>query len=94
VNYFDHAMQVLAVQLDGLTVDPDLLRLYTLLLLVTGHNTTREDVHNAWAAWRAMTRPDHPALIPFAELSPEVAALDEPYARAIRLAAEALAASR
>jgi hypothetical protein len=71
-------------------MDPDLLRLYTLLLLVKGKHVTREDVHYAWSAWRTWTCPDHSALIPFTDLSPEVAALNEPYVSAIRLAAEAL----
>lgn len=45
---------------------------------------TERDVHDAWAVWRAPTRPDHPALAPFDHLTPDVQALDAPYAEAIR----------
>jgi hypothetical protein len=85
VSYFGTAMQALGAELAARDkhADPDLLRLYTLLVLTTGTGTTAENVHDAWSAWRILTRPDHPALKPFAELSPEVAELDQPYADAI-----------
>ena len=69
---------------------PDLLRLYALLVLTRGQFTSREDVHEAWAIWRDATRPDHPSLVPFSELSPEVQALDDPYVEAIRTVARGL----
>jgi hypothetical protein len=68
--------------------DPRLLRIYAVLTLTRGVNTTAEDVHHAWSAWRAETAPDHRSLVPFADLTPQVQALDEPYAAAIRAAAE------
>jgi hypothetical protein len=82
VNYLDS----LAVDIGLLapSCPPELLRLYAVLALVKGTGTTLEDVHHAWSAWRAATKPDHPALVPFGDLSPEVQELDRPYAEAIR----------
>lgn len=67
--------------------DPDLIRLYTLLALVKGEDTTLEDVHDAWSLWRAQTRPDHPSIVPFAELPEHIQAYDEPYRDGIHAAA-------
>jgi len=63
--------------------DPDLLRLYALLAFVTGGGTTLENVHDAWALWRTATRPDHPSIVPFAELTTQVQELDRKYRDAI-----------
>ena len=67
---------------------PDLLRLYALLVLTTGTETTLENVHDAWACYRDATRPDHPSLVPFGELTPDVQELDRNYAHAIREVAQ------
>ncbi len=90
-NYIGEITSRLAVWLPD--CPPELLRLYALLVLVQGHCTSLEDVHDAWACWRAATRPDHPALIPFADLSPEVQELDRKYMEAIHLVAAEVAAS-
>lgn len=60
--------------------------IYALLLRVAGLNTTAENVHDGWAAWRLLCRPDdkHKDLIPYDDLSPATQILDEPYAAAIR----------
>lgn len=63
--------------------DRDLINLYALLALSTGASTTLEDVHDAWAVWRVATRPDHPAVVPFSELSEHTRELDRPYMNAI-----------
>ena len=81
-NYLDAIAADIGALIPG--CEPALLRIYAVLALAKGEHVTREDVHDAWAAWRAATRPDHPSLIPFKDLSPEVQALDEPYAEAIR----------
>lgn len=65
----------------------DLYRLYGLLVLVKGVDCTLEDVHNAWSAWMTTDEPDHDALVPFEELSPETREKDRPYLNAIRRAA-------
>lgn len=60
--------------------------IYALLLRVAGLNTTAENVHDGWAAWRLLCRPDdtHKDLIPYDDLNPATRILDEPYAAAIR----------
>ncbi len=70
--------------------DADLIRLYALLALTTGEATTLEHVHDAWGLWRATTRPDHPSIVPFDELKPEVQELDRAYTEAIRQVAASL----
>jgi hypothetical protein len=85
VNYIDAVAARLGLMLDD--CDIDLLRIYALLVLVTGTGTTDEHVHHAWGVWRAATRPDHPDLVPFDQLTPEVQALDTWYAQAIRAVA-------
>jgi hypothetical protein len=60
-----------------------LLRIYAVLCLAKGENTTAEDVHDAWSAWCAEERPDHKALVPFVDLSPDVQRMDVQYQDAI-----------
>lgn len=76
--------QVTAALTERLNLDPALTRLYAVLALTKGTTTTMQDVHDAWAVWRADTRPDHPSIRPFAELSPDVQELDRRYMDAIR----------
>jgi hypothetical protein len=76
-NYAQEAIDAINAELPGL--EPELASLYALLSLVTGKGTMLEDVHDAWAVYRAKTRPDHQALIPFDELTPEVQELDRKY---------------
>lgn len=71
--------------------DMPLYRFYALLCLAKGTATTAEDVHNAWAAWRSETQPDHHSIVPFSELRPAVQALDEPYVQAIHATARKIA---
>lgn len=66
---------------------PDLQQLYVLLVLTRGTATTLADVHDAWACARALTRPDHPDLVPFAQLTADVAEWDRPFMNAIHTAA-------
>ena len=65
-----------------------LFRLYALLALVKGTGVTAADVHNAWAIWMEQQDPDHRSIRPFEELDAETQASDEPFAKAIRAAAE------
>ncbi len=85
MNYIDALAARLGEVLDD--CDIDLLRAYAVLALTLGADVTEEDVHQAWAVWRAVTRPDHPDLRPFDELTLEVQALDTKYAEAIRAVA-------
>ena len=86
-NYID----AIAASIGAIVPDcpQDLLRLYALLALTAGDGVTLEHVHDAWAVWRCATRPDHPSLVPFGELSREVQELDAPYRDAIRAVAAA-----
>jgi hypothetical protein len=81
-NYVQRTVTALEEAFPG--KDPALLNLYAVLALTRGVKTTLEDVHDAWGVWRNTTRPDHPSLVPFAELDPETQELDRKYVVAIR----------
>jgi hypothetical protein len=85
MNYIDYITGRLAVYLDDCPTD--LLRFYALLVLIQGHCTSLEDVHDAWACWRVATKPDHKSLVRFGDLTPEVQELDRPYMFAIHAVA-------
>lgn len=65
-----------------------LFRIYAVLGLALGPEVRARDVHNAWSAWMAGIRPDHPALVPFENLPLEQQAQDEPFVDAIRRASQ------
>jgi hypothetical protein len=88
MNYLDSIARQIRHQVPDCSTE--LLRYYALLTLVKGEDVTLEDVHNAWSAWRTSTRPEHPSIVPFAELSSEVQELDRPYMEAIREVALAM----
>jgi hypothetical protein len=81
INYVDQIVAALAERLDDCEID--LLRQYALLVLVTGEQTTEQDAHDAWAAWRTATNPRHRLLVPFHHLPAEEQALNTPYAEAL-----------
>jgi len=82
------AAQAVAMQLNE-QLDPRLLELYGYLALRTATETSREDVHDAWAVYQRQIDP-HVSLIPFDDLAPFVQALDQPYVDAIHRAARTL----
>jgi hypothetical protein len=86
MNYVDEIVKQLEERLDDCEVD--LLRLYALLVLVNGVNVSERDVHDAWSVWRTATKPDHPSLVPFDQLTREVQDLDTRYAEAVIAVAE------
>lgn len=88
MNYVQKARNILAIKID---VEPDLLDLYTLLVLVKGSDTSPEDVHDAWAVWKNNIYHEHKSLIPFGGLSTPVQELDREYCDAIRETAAELA---
>lgn len=63
--------------------DETLRDLYALLAIMTGRDNS--DVHDAWALWRSRSAPDHAALVPYQDLPIEVARLDDPYVRVVRV---------
>jgi hypothetical protein len=60
-----------------------LYRMYAVLALAKGLDTTAKDVHDAWSAWTAASDPTHRSLVPFDQLRKEVQDLDQPYVDAI-----------
>lgn len=64
--------------------DRGLYLLYAVLALTVGEQVTREDVHNAWAAWMTLQGRSHSALRPFLELPATEQERDEPFRRAIQ----------
>lgn len=88
MTYIDDARAALAAELP--TEDPELLDLYTLLMLVKGGSVTLPEVHDAWNLWRSRTQPGHRSIVPFGELTEAVQLLDKPYADAIATAAHKL----
>jgi len=81
MTYIDEARQMLQEELQDCA--GALLDLYLLLVLTKGVNTSRKDVHDAWAVWRSRTDPGHRSIVPFEELTEQVQALDQPYVETI-----------
>jgi hypothetical protein len=72
---------------DNLLPDEDselLFLMYAVLLLSKGADVTREDVHNAWAAWMTHIGKRHESLVPFADLPSATKDEDDPFVQAIR----------
>lgn len=81
MTYIQNAVDAMEEALPG---EPEeLVRLYALLALTIGVNTTLQDVHDAWAMWRDQSKPDHRSIVPFSKLEYEVQELDLPYQQAI-----------
>ena len=57
---------------------------YALLCLTKGEQVTREDVHDAWSAWKTAIGEDHESLVPYDELTADIRREDEPFVEAIR----------
>jgi hypothetical protein len=94
VSYISEALATLRDELgDQLSNEPgseNLLRLYALLAMVKGTETTQEDVHHAWSLWMETTNPGHPSIVPFNDLSADTRREDEPFLQAIHRAASRL----
>ncbi len=65
---------------------------YAALVLTVGDAVTLKNVHDTWSAWMLGVDPTHEAIRPFHELDEATAAMDEPFADAIRLVAAEVAA--
>ncbi len=83
MNYIDRIATQIATECGDANPDMSLYRIYAVLALVCGEEVENIDVHDAWSAWIAATKPDHRSLIPFDDLTPEVQELDSPYRDAI-----------
>ncbi len=64
-----------------------LYRMYAVLALSKGTETTAEDVHDAWSAWTAGAFPEHRSLIPFDQLEERVQRYADEYVAAIHAVA-------
>lgn len=87
LNYIERLAERIRKEVDHAKLPDEnarlLFRIYAVLLLAKGNAVTAEDVHNAWVCWMSSIDPSHDALVPFTELSHEVAAADAPYVEAI-----------
>lgn len=92
--YIDHISDLIRkrVPSDRLPTDDveALFRAYAVLLRAKGPEVTNSDVHDAWCAWMARFDAEHPSLVPYEQLAPEVRVEDQPYTRAIQDAAREL----
>jgi hypothetical protein len=57
---------------------------YAMLALTVGERVTRQNVHDAWSAWKALSDPGHESIQPFDQLDRDVRREDEPFVNAIR----------
>jgi hypothetical protein len=87
-NYVGAALAAVNAVVPG--THPDLARLYALLVLTTGVDTTEAQVYDAWAIHAAEHSPGHTCLKPREDLPLDVQELDRPFAEAIRAAALSL----
>lgn len=92
MNYFDTISAKLREHLPD--ADIRYVRVYTLLVLVKGEDTTMEDVHDAWSFVTTSQRPDHKSLIPFDELTVEVQEYDRKYMDIIHTVAREIKENR
>ena len=60
-----------------------LFLIYAVLARSKGTSTDARDVHDAWVAWMLIRGADHPSMVPFDELAPEVQQQDAPFVAAI-----------
>ena len=65
----------------------ELYRLYALLVLVRGKETTLRNVHDAWSTWMTAYDPAHASLRPFHQLDLDTRDEDHPYLAAIQAVA-------
>jgi len=77
MNYVERI--IVALIAENPNLNKDLAEFYALLVLIKGHETTQEDVHDAWSIWQSRIRPDHRSIKWFGELSPAVQDLDQKY---------------
>jgi hypothetical protein len=86
-NYIDDIAKRIFAKTDPDTVpdenDMALSRIYAVLALAKGTETTLKDVHDAWSAWRSALDPKHKSLVEMHILDYDTQMLDRPYCKAI-----------
>lgn len=94
-NYIDDLADAIRAQVPSDDLPHEntrvLFRLYAVLALAKGMDTTAMDVHNAWVAWMLSSDAHHDALVPYEELDAQVAKQDEPFVRAVHVVSQVLA---
>lgn len=96
MNYIDELADRIRFEVPPAELPHDdtkaLFRIYAVLLLAKGTLVSSADVHNAWVAWMCTRDDAHEALVPFEDLSVDVARQDQPYVDAILRVASAQSA--
>jgi hypothetical protein len=92
--YIDRIARRIRSEVDpGALPDADtdeLFRSYAVIALAKGEAVTARDVHNAWVAWMLGRGENHPAMVPFEDLSPTEQSADAPFVDAIKRASQGL----
>lgn len=89
VTYIDEIIE--EVQKETGLRDKELLKMYSLLVLVKGTNITLKDVHDAWSMWmnfKEYNPPkyyghEHLSIVPFEQLSIETQERDRKFVNAL-----------
>lgn len=94
MNYIDKLAEAIAAKIPPESTPDqdthDLFRLYALLALSKGVDTTPRDVHNAWSVWMCRQDSAHESLVPFEELPRDTQREDAIFVDAIRAVARGL----
>jgi hypothetical protein len=80
MNYAERYIDAILAKMS--TPDFELAKLYGLLAMTTGVNTTKKNVHDAWTIWESNREggdSNHRSAIRFDELSQKVQDYDEKY---------------
>lgn len=92
MSYIEEVAEAIFNEISNEAIMPEdergLYLTYAVLALTVGENVTRENVHDAWSAWKALRDRNHRSLRPFSALSTQTQEEDEPFVRAIRAVAE------
>lgn len=91
VTYIESIAEEIRAEIPGSELPDEnarlLFRIYAVLLLAKSEDVNAADVHNAWVAWMCTIDPGHEALVPFGQLTHEVAQMDDAYVEAIHVVA-------
>jgi len=93
MTYLHRLARRIEAQVPVELVPPDssgLFLLYAVLVRAKRNRLNAEDVHDAWVAWMEMRGEDHPSMVEFGLLRPEIQREDEPFVAALRAAAAEL----
>lgn len=78
MNYIERIKELLYRELNADNEDEpmpetdQLIGIYALSVLMTGTQTTSENIHDAWSVWKNQIDSDHERLIPYNELLSDI----------------------